>query len=99
MNDEVYKVKFEAMEKALLLQAKEYERRLSDLNGEAGRLRDMQATYVPREVFDTVVKDMEKRIEILTAVNLKTEGVKSLYSIIPVALTIIGLFMMYYLKG
>lgn len=98
MNDEVFKTKFEAMEKALQLQAKEYERRLSDLNGEAGRLRDMQATYVPREVFDTVVKDLEKRIEILTAVNLKSEGVKGLAAIIPWIISIIGLFLMYYLK-
>lgn len=98
MNNEAYKIKFEAMEKALQLQAKEYERRLSDLNGEAGRLRDMQATYVPREVFDTVVKDLEKRIEILTAVNLKGEGVKGLAAIIPWIISIIGLFLMYYLK-
>lgn len=98
MNNEAYKIKFEAMEKALQLQAKEYERRLSDLNGEAGRLRDMQATYVPREVFDTVVKDLEKRIDILTAVNLKGEGVKGLAAIIPWIISIIGLFLMYYLK-
>lgn len=98
MNSKVIKVKLKAMEKALELQAKEYERRLSDLNGEASRLRDMQETYIPREVFNTTVKDMEKRIEILTAVNLKSEGIKSLYSIVPVVLTIIGLFLMYYLK-
>jgi hypothetical protein len=31
--------KLKALQKALKLQAKEYERRLEDLNGEAGRLK------------------------------------------------------------
>jgi len=47
-------LRLDAQEKALMLQAAEYERRLKYLNGEAERLRQMQATYVPREVYDRV---------------------------------------------
>ena len=36
---------------ALRLQAKEYERRLDGLNGEADRLKAMQATYVPADIY------------------------------------------------
>lgn len=48
--------KFTNYDTALKLQAKEYERRLEALNGEAERLRVMQASYVPREVFEASVK-------------------------------------------
>jgi hypothetical protein len=40
---------------ALDLNAKEMARRLDILNGEAGRLREMQATYVPREIYEASV--------------------------------------------
>src|SRR6185503_1204963 len=45
------------------LQAKEYKRRLSDLNGEAGRLRSIQATYIPREVFENSLKTVSEKTE------------------------------------
>ena len=97
------------MDKALQLQAKEYERRLNDLNGEAGRLREMQQTYIPREIFDRslqqqnekferVISDLKERIEILTAVNLKNEGIKSISAIIPWAISIGGMILVYYLN-
>lgn len=38
--------------KALELNSVEMQRRLEILNGEASRLRDMQATYLPREIYD-----------------------------------------------
>lgn len=44
--------KFKASREALQIQANEYERRLSALNGEASRLREMQSTYLPREVYE-----------------------------------------------
>jgi hypothetical protein len=90
--------KFKSVDKALKLQAKEYERRLNDLNGEAGRLRSMQQTYMPREVFETVMRDMENRIEVLMAFKLKTEGVRGMAGAIPWIISLIGLFLMYYLK-
>ena len=88
--------RFKALDKALKLQAKEYHRRLSELNGEASRLREMQSTYIPREVFDQTVKDLKERIEVLTAVNLKGQGAKELRSWIPLILTTIGLLLAYY---
>lgn len=50
-----------AIDKALQLQASEYERRLEALNGEAGRLAKVLADSVPREVFAQYVKETEAR--------------------------------------
>lgn len=50
---EVMDLKFENSEKALRLQASEYERHLSNLNNEAKQLKEMQATYLPRELWNT----------------------------------------------
>lgn len=44
--------KVQAMQKALDLQAVEYERRLTALNGEAGRLRGMQETYLLKDTYE-----------------------------------------------
>lgn len=52
----------EHYKEALEINAKEMHRRLEILNGEAERLRLMQATYVPREVYDQSVlkiRDLE----------------------------------------
>ena len=57
--------KFKNADKALELQAKETERRLELLNGEAERLRTMQATYLPREVFEVCCKEMATKTESL----------------------------------
>ncbi len=43
---------FREMARALRLQAKEYKRRLKDLNGEQARIASSQATYVSRELWD-----------------------------------------------
>lgn len=101
--------RFAWAEKALKLQATEYERRLEALNGEAGRLREMQQTYIPREIFDRslqqqnekferVVSDLKERIEILTAANLKSEGLKSISAVIPWVISIGGMILVYYLN-
>jgi hypothetical protein len=49
-------------EKALQLQAAEYDRRLNALNHEAEQLKKMQATYLPREVgenkLDAIVNEL-----------------------------------------
>lgn len=54
--------------KALSLQAKEYKRRLNDLNGEASRLRNIQSTYVPREVFENSLKSVSDKTEASTKI-------------------------------
>lgn len=52
--------RFTATTKALELQAREYERRLHDLNGEAARLRVIQETYIPREVYEVGHKELQR---------------------------------------
>lgn len=37
---------------ALVIQAREYERRLESLNGEQGRIAKSQATYISREMYE-----------------------------------------------
>ena len=46
--------------RALELQAAEYARHLEALNGKADELRRMQATYVPRELFDARRDQMDR---------------------------------------
>jgi len=58
-------LKIESNEKALELQAKEYERRLENLNHEAERLRSMASTYLPRELYEAKNKEIEIKIESL----------------------------------
>jgi hypothetical protein len=72
-----------ATEKALRLQAKEYERRLEILNHEAIQLRDMQAKYVPREVFDSKHYELEQKIQINTDYILAQRGKSDLQKWIP----------------
>jgi hypothetical protein len=56
-----------AVDKALEIQAKEYERRLEALNGEAGRLAKVLADSVPREVFTNYAKDAAEREQALVS--------------------------------
>lgn len=51
-----------ASDKALDLQAKEYERRLEMLNNEASRIAKIQADYVPKGEYNLVLESKEKRI-------------------------------------
>jgi hypothetical protein len=60
-------------DKARKLQAKEYKRRLKELNGEAARLRSMQETYAPREVYEAKVKEIEEKHE------RKVQEIESVY--------------------
>jgi hypothetical protein len=66
--------KFAGIDKALNLQSKEYERRLEFLNGEADRLKNMQATYLSRELYDTQHETLRKRIDILEQNRANVEG-------------------------
>lgn len=50
---------------ALKIQAREYERRLETLNHEAQQLKDMQAKYLPREVYEANYKETNTKIEAL----------------------------------
>lgn len=55
-------LKFEASEQARALQFNEWMRRLSELNGEAERLKAMQTEYYPRELAEGKIEDIEKAI-------------------------------------
>lgn len=71
-----------AVDKALQLQADEYERRLDALNGEAGRLAKVLADSVPREVFQNYVKETEARERAMSAtqtdkLNTALEGINA----------------------
>jgi hypothetical protein len=54
-----------ASDRALTVATAELHRRLEMLNGEASRLREMQATYVPRETFDRSVEAIEKATKVM----------------------------------
>lgn len=95
MTDDVIEERFRARDEALHLQAKEYERRLDALNGEAERLRQIQASYIPREVFDRTIQDMRANIEILVSAKLKAEGKGQWVQIVPWLLTAVSLILMY----
>jgi len=51
-----------AAKEALSIQTGELARRLGDLNGEAARLRAIQAEYIPRETYYAKHDDMAKAI-------------------------------------
>lgn len=87
--------KFKSRDNQLKLQAKEYERRLEALNHEAEQLKNMQATYTSREVFDRVVDELRKDIKLLNDWKTKQEGRAQLMQYIPWALTAISIYLIY----
>lgn len=71
--------KFSAAEKALAIQSQEYERRLENLNHEAERLHVMQATYLPREVYEKSNDYLCEKVASLT--KSRDEGTGKQYAI------------------
>lgn len=53
----------ETQDKALQIQAREYERRLETLNHEASQLKAMQSTYVPRETYEMSQREVLAKYE------------------------------------
>lgn len=53
----------ESNEKALILQANAYEKHLAALNHEAEQLKSMQSTYIPREVYERDISEIEGKLE------------------------------------
>lgn len=70
----------------LKLQAKEYKRRLDALNGEAERLRSMQASYVPREVYAQFEMSTNKEITALREWKATQTGKTYVFGIVIVLL-------------
>lgn len=78
--EERQKKDVEAAFQALHLQFEEYQRRLNILNGEAERLREMQATYLPREVWDNNLLIVRKELDELKAYRDKASGRQTVIS-------------------
>ena len=91
---------FELKDQALNLSSAELSRRLDILNGEAGRLRTMQETYLPREVADSRFEQLLGEVSDLKLYKARMEGMASQTSVIiayvistiGILLGIIGLF-------
>ena len=62
------------MDKALALQAKEYERRLDNLNHEAERIKSFQSLSVSRELYDAQHKEVCNKLEYLQNIINKGQG-------------------------
>lgn len=86
--------RFLASNQALKIQASEYERRLRDLNGEAGRLRAMQSTYLPREIYENqhqnIINQLEENLKYRARTEGKSQGISAVWVILVV---VIGFFI------
>ena len=56
------------LEQATQIYTKEIERRLTLLNGEETRLRNIQLTYLPREIYEANNKLLSDRVDFLTKI-------------------------------
>jgi phage host-nuclease inhibitor protein Gam len=65
----------DTQEKALQIQAKEYERRLEALNHEAAQLKDMQAKYLPRETYEVDQRERVKQNDVTRATIISVMGI------------------------
>ena len=74
----VLKTRIDAKEHALAIQAKEYERRLHDLNDAHRLARDTLATYLPREIFDKEHNALQNQVA-YNAVRLEETVNSKLY--------------------
>lgn len=59
----VVRERFRRVEKAMELQAREYERRLNDLNHENERIKESQAKSISVEKFDGMMSQVSFRID------------------------------------
>lgn len=72
------KLRFKLSNRALKLQAREYERRLADLNHEADQLKNIQTKYVPRETYEAHIKEIDFKVESsIKELSTKMEVIKS----------------------
>jgi len=79
---EFFLFKLEAQNKALELQAREYERRLENLNNEARQLKEMQRTYLPRETWEAAFSNIAKDIRELRESRAELQGKASMQSVV-----------------
>ena len=100
-------LRFDTVEKEKILQAREYERRLNDLNHENARVLAQQDKSVSVEKFEGVVSqiyskidDIKKDILPLSDFKQNTEGrgtgMKDIMDIIKLLIIIAGFFLAYF---
>lgn len=91
--------RFASSQMALRLGAKETERRLDLLNGEAERLRLIQATYLPREVYDANYREQNKEISELRDFKANSQGRQATLSVLVSAgISVLMILMAHLLK-
>jgi hypothetical protein len=89
----------EGLSKALELQHTETERRLDNLNHEAAQLKDIQATYLPREVWENAIKDTHKDLTELKTYKDNSIGRNSVIAIvISIIVSLIFVIINYFLS-
>jgi len=98
--DRVLTERFASIKLALELEAKEIARRLEILNGEAERLRTIQATYLPRELAESRFKELDekaeqlrKAIEDLNAFRANTLGKQTIYAVATSAVVSVAILL------
>jgi hypothetical protein len=80
----------EALEKALELQAREYERRLDDLNHEAERLTNMQNNYVHQEVYEQYKESVNLELRKLREYRSVQEGRAQAFTVVTGIVAVFG---------
>lgn len=93
-------LRFLALAQELVLQAKEYERRLTELNHAHEQARQTLATYVPRDKYDAIREGMEKDIHDLQIYKANSEGRSAVIGAIVGAASslLVGLVLNYFFK-
>lgn len=82
---------------ALQLQAKEYERRLQDLNHSHQQAVERYSTFLPREIYETSQKDFRGWQNTIDTERAAGKGQKTAYlSVVSMALSLITLVLVGY---
>lgn len=93
-------LKFEATKNATLIFTNEVSRRLDMLNGEAGRLKEMQITYLPRDIYSIEHKELAKKVERHEDYISENRGKEAIFRVVvPALISLAFLFLNYLLTG
>jgi len=87
----------ENMRRALEIQAREYERRLSDLNHEKEQLKEQQTTYVRLETYNTRNHDVDTQLRALNSFRDNMQGRMIGYSGIVLLIGIAATILLHFL--
>jgi hypothetical protein len=85
-------------DRELILQAKEYERRLETLNNDNERIQEILKQSIPREIFDRTLGALITRIEVLENYKTKQEGRSQLTQYVPWIIAAAAILLDYFKK-